>query len=146
MIEKLFLIIVAALVGGAIGFGIAVSVVPLDEIAQFHALIGAGLGAISSAHHPENADIGVEHREASQSKEPARQPATGTAPPNDIPARDRVAPNMRSNEIGDKLQAPAVRQPALDVPASAPQAFDAKKAPAAPGGRSKRSEKKEPRL
>lgn len=142
MPPKLFLIVVAALVGGAIGFGIAVSVVPLEEIAQFHALIGAGLGAISSAGHPEKADIGVEHPEAAHSEEPARQPAAGAALPNDVPARDGATPNMPSNENGDKLLAPVVQQPALRVPASAPRAVDAEKAPVAPGGRPKRSAKK----
>jgi hypothetical protein len=45
-----FLIIIAAMIAGAIGFGIAVYAVPLEEIVQFRALINAGLGAISTTN------------------------------------------------------------------------------------------------
>ena len=49
-----FLIIIAAMIAGAIGFGIAVYAVPLEEIVQFRALINAGLGAISTTNHPDD--------------------------------------------------------------------------------------------
>ena len=54
-----FLIIIAAMIAGAIGFGIAVYAVPLEEIVQFRALINAGLGAISTTNHPDDSNTGV---------------------------------------------------------------------------------------
>lgn len=59
MSRETFLIIVAALMAGAIGFGIAISTVPLDEIVQFRALINAGLGALSINNHLDSGSTKV---------------------------------------------------------------------------------------
>ncbi|HWJ18120.1 MAG TPA: hypothetical protein VNR65_05245, partial [Geobacterales bacterium] len=123
-----FLIIIAAMIAGAIGFGIAVYAVPLEEIVQFRALINAGLGAISTTNHPDDSNTGIEHPKAQRSKAP-RELDTPTqtrrdtdskcdsrsakclggsptvAPtPTDIPNRDVSTPRSGS---GGELQAPA---------------------------------------
>jgi hypothetical protein len=59
MSREAFQMIVAALIAGAIGFGIAISTVPLDEIVQFRALVNAGFGAFSKNNHLDRGSSGV---------------------------------------------------------------------------------------
>lgn len=157
-----FLIIIAAMIAGAIGFGIAVYAVPLEEIVQFRALINAGLGAISTTNHPDDSNTVVEHPKAPRSKAPreldtptqtrsdadsARDPRSakclGGSPtvaptPTDIPNRDVSTPRSGS---GGELQAPE-NGPAASVPSSAPSAGSGDKASAAPGSHLKPPAKK----
>ena len=159
-----FLIIIAAMIAGAIGFGIAVYAVPLEEIVQFRALINAGLGAISTTNHPDDSNTGVEHPKAQRSNAPREldtPPQTrsdadaacdprsakclGGSPtvapsPTDIPNRNVSTPRSGS---GGELQAPAPENgPAASVPSSAPSAGSNDKAPAAPGSHLKPPAKK----
>jgi hypothetical protein len=67
MSRAAFLTIMAAMIAGAIGFGIAVYVVPLEEIAQFRALVDAGLGVKSATNNRICIYTGVQHSTNSSS-------------------------------------------------------------------------------
>ena len=159
-----FLIIIAAMIAGAIGFGIAVYAVPLEEIVQFRAPINAGLGAISTTNHPDDSNTGVEHLKAQRSNapreldtptqtrsdadaacDPRSAKCLGGSPtvapsPTDIPNSDVSIPRSGS---GGELQAPAPENgPAASEPSSAPSAGSRDKAPAAPGSHLKPPAKK----
>ena len=119
-----FLIIIAAMIAGAIGFGIAVYAVPLEEIVQFRALVNAGLGAISMTNHPDNGNTGVERptvpppkasteldspargrNDANSSCDPHNANCVGGSPteaatPSDIPHRDDATQNSPPSERG----------------------------------------------
>jgi hypothetical protein len=165
MSRAAFQIIIAAMVAGALGFGIALYVVPLEEIVQFRALINAGLGANSTKIHPDNGNTGVEHPAAppsTASTEPA-SPARGrqdansrcdprnancvggspneAATPSDIPNHDGVTQNSRPTDRGGMLQAPARESEPARSPILSPHG-GREKAQVAPGGHSKRPAKK----
>jgi hypothetical protein len=166
MSRAAFQIIIAAMIAGALGFGIAVSVVPLDEIVEFRALINAGLGAISANNHPDDGNTEVEGPAAPPSKaltEPAspargRQDAnsgcdprstncasgspTKTATPSDIPNRDGATKNSRPSDTGGALQAPAPESKPARSPTLSPHG-ESEKAHAVPGSHSKLSRRKQ---
>lgn len=160
-----FLIIIAAMIAGAIGFGIAVYAVPLEEIVQFRALVNAGLGAISTTNHPDNGNTGVEHptapspkasteldspargrSDANSSCDPPNANCVGGSPteaatPSDIPNRNGAPQNSPPSEGSGTLRAPAPRNEPARFPSLSPNA-GSEKAHVAPGGHSKRPAKK----
>lgn len=136
MSRDAFLIIIAAMIAGAIGFGIAVYAVPLEEIVQFRALIDAGLDPLSSTSHPDNSNIvklptsppskvsteldslARDRSEAGLSCDPRCLGGSPTKKitPNEVPCRDEAKENRQQNESGGRPQAP----PSTSEPASVP--------------------------
>ena len=79
MQRELLLLIITAMIAGAIGFGIAVYAVPPEEAMQFRALINAGLGVSS-----ETARSNILSPTEGGGERPAptaNEPATVTSPP-----------------------------------------------------------------
>ena len=160
-----FLIIIAAMIAGAIGFGIAVYAVPLEEIVQFRALVNAGLGAISTINHPDSSNTELEHPTASSSKASTELDSvargrsdansscdphnanceggspTGAASTSDIPNRDGATQNSTPSEKGSAQQPPAPENEPARLPSLSPNA-GSEKAHVAPGGHSKPPAKK----
>lgn len=125
------------------GFTIAIAVIPVEEIIQFHALIGTELGALTSSGQPEKPspqDASAAHSEALS--EPLPQPATGAPQPSDMPKRDSATPDIPLTDGGGKLQAPAIEPPVSRAPASQPNAMGIEKVPISSGGHAKRTAKK----
>jgi hypothetical protein len=165
MSREALLIIIAAMIAGAIGFGIAVYAVPLEEIVQFRALVNAGLGAISMTNHADNSNTGVEHPTVQPPKtsieldSPARgrtdaNPScdphnancvggspTGAATPTDTPNLDGATQNSPPIGRGGTPQAPALKSEPPRFPSLSTNA-GSEKAHVAPGGHSKRPAKK----
>ena len=160
-----FQIIIAAMIAGALGFGIAVYAVPLEEIIQFRALVNAGLDAISTTSHPDNNNAGVEHATAPPPKastelnSPVRSRSdansscyphnancvggspTEAATPSDIPNRDGATQKNPPSGRGGAPQAPAPENGPARFPSLAPNG-GSEKAHGAPGGHPKRPAKK----
>jgi hypothetical protein len=160
-----FLIIIAAMIAGAIGFGIAIYAVPLDEIVQFRALVNAGLGGSSTTNHPEKGNTEVEHPTAQPSKESTefeslsrgRRDANSNcnannancvggspaeaATPNDIPDRDGATHDSSPSEKRGTQQVPNPEKERGSLPSLSPNA-GSENAHVAPGGHSKRPAKK----
>jgi hypothetical protein len=165
MSREAFLIIIAAMFAGAIGFGIAVYAVPLEEIAQFRALIDAGLKAISITNHPENGTTVAENPSTSSSKastelnsaargrrnensscDPHNANRVGgsptvTAAPSDIPNRDGATQSRPPSGSGGAPQAPALEKEPPRFPTLAPHGGSGE-AHVAPRDHSKRPAKK----
>jgi hypothetical protein len=145
MPRELLLMIITAMIAGAIGFGIAVYAVPPEEAMQFRALIDAGLGATSESSRSDNSNAGVIHHDSAQPTaplEPTRQPAAEASHTNDTPNRNSATPGLSPTESGDKRQAPAADEPSSSAPPSPPSAAGAEKGPVAPKGHTKRPAKK----
>ena len=145
MPRELLLMIITAMIAGAIGFGIAVYAVPPEEAMQFRALIDTGLGVTKETSRSDNSNAGVIHHELAQPsgpQEPSRGPAAVSSPPNDTPNRNSATPSLSPTESGDKRQAPAADEPSSRLPPSPPSAAGAEKGPVAPEGHAKRPAKK----
>jgi hypothetical protein len=158
-----FLIVIAAMIAGAIGFGIAVYAVPLEEIVQFRALVNAGLGAIPITNHPDNGNAGVDRptvpppkasteldspargrNDANLSCDPYNINCVGGSPteaaiPSSKSHRDDATQNSTSSEKGSTQQGPARENETAGFPS--PNA-GREKAHVAPKGHSKRAAKK----
>ncbi|TLG72622.1 hypothetical protein [Methylocystis sp. B8] len=145
MPRELLLIIITAMIAGAIGFGIAVYAVPPEEAIQFRALIDAGLGATSESSRSDNSNAGVIHHDSAQPTgplEPTREPAAVASPPNETPNRNSATPSLSPTESGDKRQAPAADEPAANITSSPLSAAGSEKALVAPAGHTKKPGKK----
>jgi hypothetical protein len=145
MPRELLLMIITAMIAGAIGFGIAVYAVPPEEAMQFRALIDAGLGATSETSRSGNSNAGVIHHESAQPTrplEPTREPAAVGSPPNDTPNRNCATPSISPTESGDKRLGPEANEPAASITSSPPSAAGSEKALVAPEGHTKRPAKK----
>jgi hypothetical protein len=162
MSREAFLIIIAAMIAGAIGFGIAVYAVPLEEIVQFRALIDAGLSSISATTHPDDGDTIVkrptsppsnvsteldplarDRSDTNSSCDPrclGGSPTKGTAP-NEVPSRDEATQNRPPSGMGGTPQAPALEKELPRFPSLAPHG-GGEKAHVAPGDHSTRPGKK----
>ncbi|BDV36466.1 hypothetical protein SS37A_39960 (plasmid) [Methylocystis iwaonis] len=159
-----FLTIIAAMITGAIGFGIGVYAVPLEEIVQFRALVNAGIAAIFTTNHPANDDTTVEHptapskastefdsperdrSAASSSCDPHNTNCVGGSPtkgpmPDEVPSRDEATQNRPTNESGGALQAPTPTNEPARVPSSSPNS-GSEKAHVEPGAHLKPRAKK----
>lgn len=159
-----FQIIIAAMIAGALGFGIAICAVPLEEIAQFRALVNAGLGAISMRLRRDNGDTRLEHSTAppsNASTEPGAPtrgqrdtnsscalqdancisgPPTEPADPRDIPEHDRATQNAPGSESGAP-QTPVPENEPAKSPSLAPHG-KSERTQGVPAGQSKRPAKK----
>lgn len=146
MSRETLLIIVTAMIAGAIGFGIAVYAAPLEEIVQFRALIDAGLGAITTTNHPDNDDTIAKQSTSAPSKispeldSLARDRSdtrlicdprcldgspTKATTPNEVLGRDQATQN-RQHESGGALQAPAPTNEPARVPCLSPNSGNEK--------------------
>ena len=159
-----FLIIIAAMIAGAIGFGIAVYAVPLEEIVQFRALINAGPARSPRPIIRTTATPGLniqKHGVRTRRENSTHQPKPAATPlqhaisaarnawaglPQWLPVQ-RTFLTATSAHLGVVVAAGYKRPrrengPAASVPSSAPSAGSSDKAPAAPGSRLKPPAKK----
>ena len=95
------LTVIVAMIAGALGFGIGVYAVPLEEIVQFRALISAGFGAISMTNHAIDGKTGVEHPTAPSSKA-SRERESSTRDRTD--ANSNCDPHNVNCEVGSPTE------------------------------------------